>query len=97
MTLGLTYETSNAKLKKAKEIIENILKSTNKIDLENYFISFDNFNASSLDIQLIYWITELEYIEYLKIRDSINTRIKDEFEKAKIEFAYPTQTIYVKK
>jgi len=94
--LGLTYDTSVAKMNKAKEIVEEIIKKTKSLGKE-YHIFFDQFNNSSLDLRVVYWIEEVDYGKYVKIKDSINMKIKEKFEKAGIEFAYPTHTVYMKK
>lgn len=96
-TIGVTYNTSVAKLNKAKQIIKKILNSHKFVDSENIFISFEKFNDYSLDIRIIYFITEMDYGKYLLIKDEVNTNIKKEFEKEKISIAFPTQTIELKK
>ena len=37
------------------------------------------------------------YLNKLAAMDEINTKIKAEFDKNKIEFAFPSQTIYLSK
>jgi len=44
---------------------------------------------------LIYWIKDLNQI--LETKDEINFEIKKAFEKEKINFAFPSQTVYLKK
>ncbi len=95
-TLGLTYSTSTAKLNKAKAIVKEILKN-NKNILPDFYIRFDEFNSYSLDVKVTYYINELNWGKYIQIKDKINTEIKTRFEKEKIEFAFPTQTIELKK
>jgi MscS family membrane protein len=93
-TIGVEYGTSNAKLKKAKKIIEDIVKKNKATDDKSivYFTSFGDF---SLNILVIYYIKDLKNI--LPVKDEINFKIKEAFEKAKIEMAFPTQTLHVKK
>ena len=93
-TLGVEYSTSTAKLEKAKKILADIVKKNPSTDDESlvYFLSFGD---SSLNLQLIYWISDLTKI--FQAQDEVNFEIKKAFEKAKIEFAYPSQTVYVKK
>ncbi|MFP4523051.1 MAG: mechanosensitive ion channel family protein [Candidatus Nanoarchaeia archaeon] len=92
--LGLEYSTSSAKLEKAKKILADIVKK-NPSTADNSLVHFVGFNDSTLDVQVIYWIADLDMI--LQAKDEINTEIKKRFEKANIGFAYPSQTIYVKK
>ncbi len=96
-TIGVVYDTSVAKLEKAKAIIKNVLKKNKKVDSENIFVSFESFNDYSLDIRIIYFIEEMNYGKFLEIKDKVNTNIKKEFEKEKIQIAFPTQTIELKK
>lgn len=94
VNIGVEYSTSTIKLEKAKEILRDVViknKSTDD-DSKVHFISFGDF---SLNIQLIYWIKNLDKI--LDAQDEINFEIKRAFEKERIEFAFPSQTIYLKK
>lgn len=92
--LGLEYNTPTKKLEQAKKILADIVKK-NKSTADESLIHFVNFGDSSLEIQLIYWIANLDMI--LQAKDEVNFEIKKAFEKANIAFAYPSQTIYVKK
>ncbi|MCF7798649.1 mechanosensitive ion channel family protein [Candidatus Woesearchaeota archaeon] len=94
VVLGVEYSTSTAKLEKAKKLLAEIIKK-NKSTTDESLIHFIGFGPSSLDIQVIYWIKDLNNI--LGARDEVHFAIKKAFEKEKIEFAYPSQTIYVKK
>ncbi|MDD3178121.1 MAG: mechanosensitive ion channel family protein [Candidatus ainarchaeum sp.] len=94
--LGLTYDTSVSKLEKAKKIITNILTKEKRIS-EIFYVTFESFGEFSLNISVIYYISFVDYAIYLETIDSVNMQIKKEFEKAKIDFAYPTQTIELKK
>ncbi len=96
MTLGLTYDTSIAKIKKAKGIIKKAITSTKGID-KSYtpLIYFTEFGDSALKLWVKYRVAS--YDSQLSITDEINSKIKEGFEKAKIDMAYPTQTVYLKK
>ena len=96
ITLGLTYSTTTEKLNKAKEILKSILVKNKKV-LPEMYIRFDKFNSYSLDIELTCYIDELDWGKYIQIKDKINTEIKTRFDKEKLEFAFPTQTIELKK
>ena len=92
--LGVEYSTSSAKLEKAKKLLAEIIKKNPSTE-DNSLVHFSGFGPSSLDLQVIYWIKDLDNI--LGARDEVNFEIKKQFEKSGIEFAYPSQTIYVKK
>ena len=94
LILGLTYNTSSKKLEQAKTIIKKIIAEHDTVD-NTVSVTFNNFGPYSLDIQVIYWIKDLNNI--LAIKDDINMAIKTEFDKAKLDFAFPTQTIHIEK
>jgi len=94
LVLGLEYSTSSEKLKKAKKILQQIIKKNKSTD-DNSLVHFKSFGDSSLNIQLIYWIKDLNNI--LQAQDEINFAIKSAFEKEGLEFAFPSQTVYLKK
>jgi MscS family membrane protein len=95
--IGLTYGTSVSKMKKAKEIVAKILEKKKDVIAETKFIAFESFGDFSLNIRVVYYVKELDYAKYLDIKDQVNIEIKKQFEKEKLDFAFPTQTIHVKK
>lgn len=100
MTLGVVYNTSSKKLKQAKDIIQKAIDSQEDADGESTTIFFDNFGAYSLDIKVYYYAKILNMDDWkprVNMKDEVNFAIKDGFEKAGIEFAFPTQTIELQK
>jgi len=99
MVINLTYNTSTKKLREAKEIIENILKEDEDVLEADSWVLFDNLGVYSLDIQVIYFMkyTYQDWPQRGIAKERINFAIKDRLEKAGLEFAFPTQTIELKK
>ncbi len=95
LTLSVIYETSNAKMKAGMKIIKDIVAANKDVD-NHCRVYFQTFSDHGLDIQLSYWIKDTDLEKGQKIQNEINLKIKQEFEKAKIEFAYPTQLLYLK-
>ncbi len=95
-TIGVEYGTSLAKLEKGKKIIEGHLKKIKGLDNKEFSVSFSEFAASSLNIRVQYWITPEGMNNYFGVQDELYTAIKKDFEKAKIEMAFPTQTVHLK-
>ncbi|MFH1591507.1 MAG: mechanosensitive ion channel family protein [archaeon] len=93
-TFGLTYDTSVAKLKKANEIVTKIAKQA-KVELDR--THFKEFGDFSLNFEVIYYMDVPDYAVYMDKQQEINLGIKQEFEKAGIEMAFPTQTLHVEK
>jgi MscS family membrane protein len=58
-------------------------------------VYFNDYNAESLNLFLIYWYAPPAWWDYMDHAHRLNLRIFEEFEKAGIEFAFPTQTLYL--
>jgi len=95
-TIGLTYDTPVEKVKLAKEIINDVLNEHHGV-VEPIRISFVEFGSFSLDLRVEYFVREFGFDYYLNTKDEVNLMIKERFEKEKIDFAFPTQTIHYKK
>jgi small-conductance mechanosensitive channel len=94
-SLGVTYQTSLSQLKEIPKVIEKVIKDTagTTFDRAHFF----SYGDSSLIFEVVYFVLSPDYNKYMGIRQEINFAIKEEFEKRKIEFAYPTQTLYIQK
>lgn len=92
--LGVAYETPGDKLKEIPALVERIIKSTDDTVFDRaHFFAYGDF---SLIFEVVYYVIGPDYNKYMDIQQKINFGIKEEFEKRGIEFAYPTQTLYVK-
>lgn len=95
-TLGVTYDTPLSKIREGIEIVRKILAETEGVSTKyEPKALFREFGSSSLNIWVKYWVEN--YRDRLTVMDAVNQKIMEDFEKAKLEFAYPTQTIHVKK
>ncbi|UCB57266.1 MAG: mechanosensitive ion channel family protein [Candidatus Omnitrophota bacterium] len=93
--LGVTYQTSLEKLKAIPGMIENIIKSVENTAFDRaHFFSYGDF---SLVFEIVYYVMSRDYNQYMDIQQEINFAIKKEFKARGIEFAYPTQTLYLNK
>jgi len=91
--IGVTYNTSYEKLIRALEVLRQILADHHST--AQYRAYFKEFGPSSLNILVNHWCRYLDYEQYLKSLEEINLEIKRRFEEEGIEFAFPTQTIYL--
>lgn len=94
MNFGLTYDTSTQQVKRAIAILTEIYKAHPKTcDL---LISFNKFADSSLNILVVHWWNSTDQKEYLAGMQELNLQVKERFDREKIEFAFPSQTVYLK-
>jgi MscS family membrane protein len=94
MNIGVTYDTPTEKLKRALSLLRDIYQTHPKT--ADVWISFNKFADSSLNILVIHWWNSTDYKEYLDGMQELNLQVKERFDAEKIEFAFPTQTIYMK-
>ncbi len=94
-TIGVTYETDFEKLKKIPSIITDIINSVKKVELDR--VHFSSFGDFSLNYDVVYYVLNRDYNQYMDAQQEINFKIKEIFDKEHIDFAYPTQTVFLNK
>ena len=93
--LGVTYNTPLDKLKDIPGIIENTIKSIKDTRFDRaHFFSYGDF---SLIFEIVYYVLGGDYNKYMDVQQEINFILKEEFEKRDMQFAFPTQTLYLAK
>lgn len=91
--IGVTYQTPRDKLKNIPLIIKESVEAQDKVRFDRaHFKEYGNF---SLNFETVYYIKSPDYNLYMDIQQAINLAIHERFEEDAIEFAYPTQTVFV--
>ncbi len=93
-TIGVTYDTSSDKLRKAVAILRDIMEQHPGTDTSR--AHFKSYGESALLLDVAHWCGYLDYAEYLTCIEEINFEIKQRFEQEGIEMAYPTQTVHLR-
>lgn len=93
-TVTVTYDTSYEKIQSALGILREIFK--NHPSTDNYWVYFKEFGSHSLNILVIHWCKYTKYQQFLEATEEINLEIKRRFQQKSIEFAFPTQTLYLR-
>lgn len=92
---GVLYETPVSKLEKIPSIVKDIISKIDQAEL--YRAHFTDFGDFSLNYSVMYYILSKDYGLYKNIQQEINIELLKRFAKEKIEMAYPTQTVFLKK
>ncbi len=92
-TLGVTYDTPSEKLERIPELIREIVESRANTRFDRCF--FMVFGDSALNFESVYYILVPDFKTYGETHHAINLEIFRRFAEEGIEFAYPTQKIYV--
>jgi MscS family membrane protein len=94
MNIGITYDTPPERVKRALKILEEVFRGHPKTS--DLIISFNKFESSSLNIMVVHWWGDTDFKAYLGGIQEMNLQLKERFDTEGIEFAFPTQTLYVK-
>lgn len=93
--IGVVYQTPLEKARKIPEIIRQIFSRINEVKLDRvHFASIGDF---SLVYEIVYFVLSPDYNIYMDKQQEINFAVMESFEKEKIVFAYPTQTLFLAK
>ncbi len=89
------YQTSLEKLRMIKEMVTEIINSQEGTRFDR--AHFKEYGDSSLNFEVVYYVTNPDYNLYMDIQERINQEIFRRFDEEGIEFAYPTRTIYIQR
>lgn len=94
LNVGLTYSTTPEQMRQAMDILRNLPSSVAGIEdkVKVYFTSFGDF---SLNITCWYYIKKDS--DLFETQSAVNLHVLDEFNAHGLDFAFPTQTLYVNK
>ncbi|MDH3433660.1 MAG: mechanosensitive ion channel family protein [Gammaproteobacteria bacterium] len=92
-TIGVIYQTPHEKLERIPGIIEDIIvrQSSARFDRAH----FQRYGDFSLNFEIVYYVESSDYKLYMDIQQAVNLEIFRRFAETGIEFAYPTQTLFV--
>jgi small-conductance mechanosensitive channel len=92
-SLGVTYQTPPEKLKRIPTIIREAIEAQDKIRFDR--AHFQKYGDFALIFEVVYYVLAADYNLYMDIQQAINLIIYERFTEEGIEFAYPTQTLYL--
>ena len=93
--LAIIYQTPAAQLEEIPAIVRSIIEKHTDVRFDRgHFASYGDF---SLNFEFVYFVIGADYVKYMDTHQAINLEIYKEFEKRGVEFAYPTQTLYLNK
>jgi MscS family membrane protein len=96
MNVTITYDTPPEKVEEALSILRDILDGHEGMD-EAFppRVFFNDYNDCSLNILAIYWYHPPAYWDFLAHAEAVNMELLRRYNEAGIEFAFPTQTVYL--
>jgi small-conductance mechanosensitive channel len=92
--VGVVYGTPSDKLRLIPGLIRSAVESRSNTRFDRSH--FKAFGDSALVFESVYFMTVPDYTSYMDTQEAINLDLYERFEVEGLEFAYPTQTVYVK-
>lgn len=93
--IGVTYQTPAEKLEAIPGMIREIIEAQAQTRFDrSHFSQYGDF---ALIFETVYFMTVPDYAAYMDTQQAINLALFRRFAAEGIEFAYPTQTIFVNK
>lgn len=94
-TIGVTYETPAQTLAGIPETLREIVEARPTVRFDRaHFKAYGDF---ALIFEVVYYVLSPHFRVYMDVQQEINFDIYRRFDEAGIEFAYPTQTLHLRR
>lgn len=90
-SFGVTYDATPEQLEQIPGIVKRIVGDQEKARFDR--AHFKGFGGSSLDFDVVYWMTVPEFGAYMDVQQGVNLALMREFSTLGVEFAFPTRTL----
>ena len=92
-SLGLVYGTTADQMRGAATLLEDILRAHPAT--KDFIVHFGKFADFSLNLDVLWWCSTTDWREYTRHLQELNLTIKQRFDAAGYDFAFPTQTLHL--
>jgi len=96
VTFGMQYDTTLDQMRFIVDEFKRYLLTHSRV-LEGFRVRFVGFGDSSMDIEVMCYISSTDFTEFSGIREEIYLELGKIVARAGAEFAFPSQTVYVGK
>ena len=93
--VGLTYGARAEQIEAIVADIRRVIESDPDVNAPDTHVYFRDFNASSMDIWVVYVIKDADFAKHMRVRQRLNLEIMRVVEARGLSFAFPTQTVHV--
>lgn len=93
LALGVTYQTPREKLRRIPEILREAIDAQPRTSFDR--AHFDNYGDFSLNFETVFYVDSNDYGVFMDVKQAVLLHIHERFEVEGIEFAYPSQTLFL--
>ncbi len=93
--LGLTYSTTAAQMEDMVGEVRRLLQAEAEIDPASIIVYFRDFNSSSLDLWIVFNVTNPDFHKHMELRQKLNFAFMRAIEARGLSMAFPTQTVHL--
>jgi small-conductance mechanosensitive channel len=94
-TFKLRLDTPMELVRQVPEMVAGIIRQTEGVKFDRAHLA--SIGDSSLNFAVVYIVGDADFNHYMDIQQGINFRLMEELARQGVEFAYPTQAIFVQK
>jgi small-conductance mechanosensitive channel len=91
--IQVTYQTPYDKVASIPDVMRRIIEAQPQTRFDR--AHFKEYADSSLIFEAVYYVKTPDYNSYMDIQQAINLELFQKFQELKIEFAYPTRTVFI--
>jgi small-conductance mechanosensitive channel len=90
---GVLYQTTPQQVEAIPPLVRRIIESQKNVRFDR--AHFSGFGDSSLDFEVVFWVTSADYNVYMDIQQAVNLALMRELAAMNVQFAYPTRTLFI--
>ena len=96
-TLGVTYNTSRAKLEQLMADLTAMLEASPSVEKGSALVRLTSFGDSSINLLVSAYLLTNQAGTFLQMQNDLNLNVMDVMQKNNVDFAFPSTTVYLSK
>ena len=96
-TLGVTFNTSRAKLEQLMADLTAMLEASPYVEKGSALVRLTSFGDSSINLLVSAYLLTNQAGTFLQMQNDLNLNVMDVMQKNNVDFAFPSTTVYLSK
>jgi small-conductance mechanosensitive channel len=90
---GVLYQTPVEQVERIPPLVRRIVEAQQNVRFDR--AHFFAFGDSSLDFEVVFWVSSPDYNVYMDIQQAVNLALMRELAAMNVQFAYPTRSLFI--